>query len=189
MRWLVLVMALMLASCVSVTKVGPGDVVVKEQLSAQLDHAWNRVDLPGLGKAEIWTTDGITLDTLMFYVGISEGEPLEELANRQEKQQLRFRATMPAHEIVELYKAVASDGGSIFKLEKLAPAVFLGGEGFRFDFTLLRKSDEVDLKGIAYGTVRNGKLHLMVYRAPRVHYFNRHLARVEAVIRTLKLRG
>ncbi|TCS72134.1 hypothetical protein EDC61_10648 [Sulfuritortus calidifontis] len=188
-KLLLLGMTLLLASCANVSKVGPGEVAVKDQLTAKLDSAWNRVEFPSSGKSELWTTDGLTLDSLVFYVGVADGEPLAELAGRQDKQQARFRSAMPPHEIVELYGTVASEGGNSFKLDKLAPAAFLGNDGFRFDFTLLRKGDEVELKGVAYGAVRNGKLYLMTFRAPKLYYFNKHLGRVEAVARSLKLRG
>jgi hypothetical protein len=189
MKWMLLALTVLLASCTTVTKMGPGSVVVKEQLVAKLDSAWNRIDVLNRGKAELWTTDGMTLDNLAFYVGVAEGEELAPMTNRQEKQQVRFRTSMQAHEIVELYGALASEGGNSFKLDKLTPSTFLNGDGFRFEFTLLRKTDEVELKGLAYGAVRAGKLHLMVFRAPRLHYFSRHLARVEAIARTLKLQG
>ncbi|MEW5892665.1 MAG: hypothetical protein AB1697_05970 [Pseudomonadota bacterium] len=188
-KLLVLGLSLLLTACASVSKVGPGEVSVKDQLSARLDSAWNKVALPNNGKSEFWTTDGVTLDSLVFYVGIAEGEPLAEQAGRQDKQQARFRANMPAHEVVELYGSVISEGGNSFKLDRLAPAVFLGGDGFRFEYTLLRKGDEVELKGVAYGAVRNGKLYLMTFQAPRLHYFKKHLGRVEAVAASLKLRG
>lgn len=189
MKWMLLALTVLLASCTTVTKMGPGGVVVKEQLVAKLDSAWNRIDILNRGKSELWTTDGVTLDNLAFYVGVAEGEELAPMANRQEKQKIRFRTSMQAHEIVELYGALASDGGNSFKLDKLTPATFLDSDGFRFEFTLLRKTDEVELKGLAYGAIRGNKLHLMVFRAPKVHYFNRHLDRVESIARTLRLQG
>jgi hypothetical protein len=189
MRWLVLLLITLLASCATVTKMGPGDVTVKEQLSAQLDSAWNRIDAAGGNKTEVWTTDGLPLDTLVFYVGIADGEPLVQLPQRRDKQQPIFHGTMPAHGIVDLYGTVVSEGGNGFSLGKLAPTTFLDTAGFRFEFTLLRKGDEVELKGVGYGAIRNGKLYLMVFRAPKLYYFPKNAARVEAVARSLKLKA
>jgi hypothetical protein len=188
-KHLIILVALLLSACVNIAKVGPGEVVVKDQITAKLDSAWNRVDLPNAGKNEYWTTDGLALDTLVFYPGVTEGTPLDLLPNRQEKQQPIFKGNMTAHEIVDLYSAVVSEGGNRFSLGKLSPAEFVGGAGFRFEFTLLRKNDEVELKGIGYGAIRNGKLYLMAYRAPKVHYYNKHLARVEALAQTMKVKG
>lgn len=188
MKWLLLGLTLFLASCANVTKIGPGDVAVNEKLVARLDSAWNRVDFPGKGKAELWTRDGLPLDSLVFYSAIGNGEALVELQSRKEKQQPRFLATMQPHEIVELYEVVAAADGSSFKLEKLSPASFAGGNGFRFDFSILRKNDEVNLKGVGYGVVNDGKLYLMVFRAPKTHYFGKHIVNVETLASSVHIR-
>ncbi len=189
MRWLLLGSILFLTSCAAMTKVGPGEVTIKEQMVAKLDSSWNRLEARGAQKTEIWTTDGLPLDNLMFYVGVKDGDPLVELQNRQEKQQPRFHATMQPHEIVELFDAVTAENGTRFKLDKLSPMQFAGGNGFRFDFTQIRKGDEVELKGVGYGALRAGKLYLMVFRAPKIFYFGKHIERVEAVARSVQVRG
>lgn len=191
MKKLVLLLTFFLASCAGMTKVGPGDVTIREQVSAKLDSAWNRLEMPNAAgpKTEIWTTDGLTLDTLVFYVGIKDGEPLAELQQRTTKQQPLFRAGMQPHEIVELVETTATEDGSSFKLDKLSPAAFGGGSGFRFDFSQVRKADEVEVKGIGYGTIRDGKLYLMLFRAPKIYYFNKNLGRVETVAKSVRLRG
>lgn len=188
MRWLLLGITVFLASCASVTKVGPGEVAVNDKIVARLDSAWNRIDIPGMGKAEIWTTDGLPIDSLIFYSAIGDGELLMELRNRKEKQQPRFRATMQPQEIVELFELVVTEDGSSFKLDKLSPSTFAGGNGFRFDFSLLRKNDEVALKGVGYGVVDIGKLYLMVFRAPKTYYFGKHIAKVESIANSVKIR-
>jgi hypothetical protein len=189
MRWLLLGLTVLLTSCAGMSKVGPGEVTIKDQMVAKLDSAWNRLEARNAEKTEIWTTDGLTLDSLMFYVGVKDGDPLMELQNRQEKQQPRFHATMQPHEIVELFDAVATENGNRFKLDKLSPMPFAGGNGFRFDFTQIRKGDEIELKGVGYGSLRAGKLYLMVFRAPKVYYFGKHIGRVEAVARSVQVRG
>lgn len=189
MRWLLVGLTLLLASCAGMSKIGPGDVTIKDQMVAKLDSAWNRLDAPNSGKAEIWTTDGLPLDSLMFYVGVKDGDPLVELQNRQEKQQPRFNAKMQPHEVVELFDAASTENGSQFKLDKLSPSPFGGNNGFRFDFTMIRKGDEVELKGVGYGSMRAGKLYLMVFKAPKIYYYGKHIGRVEAVARSVQLRG
>lgn len=189
MRWLLLGMVVLLASCANVTKIGPGKVSVNEKMVTQLDKAWNRIDVPGKGKVEIWTADGLPLDRLTFYPAIGDGEALAELQDRKEKQQPRFHVGMPPHEIVELFEAVAAADGSTFRLDKLSPTPFAGGDGFRFDYSILRKQDEVELKGIAYGVVQHGKLFLMTFSAPKTHYFGKHLSSVESIAGSVQIRN
>lgn len=96
---------------------------------------------------------------------------------------------MQAQDVVEFYESFASRDGGVFKLEKLAPSRFLGAGGFRFEFSRVRKSDEVRLRGIGYGAVLSGELFLMVFEAPRIHYFAKHLAWVETTAQSARLRG
>jgi hypothetical protein len=99
-----------------------------------------------------------------------------------------FRASMLPSEIVEFYEASVTQGGSTFKLERLAPAQFAGAPGFRFDFSATRKSDDVALRGFGYGAVIKERLYLITFRAPRIHYYAKHLPRAEAVAKSALLK-
>jgi hypothetical protein len=56
-----------------------------------------------------------------------------------------------------------------------------------FDYSLVRKADEVDLRGFGYGAVRDGRLTLIVFEAPKTHYFGKLAPRVEAVVASARL--
>ncbi len=187
-RSIVGIAVLLLAGCISMAKVGPGEVVVRDRLAVTLDSAWNRLEGAG-GKAELWTTDGFPLDLLRFYVGIKDGESLVEVGNGKDKQVPRFRAAMQPQEIVEMVDALVSQGGDRFRLDKLAPASFAGGNGFRFDYGLVRRSDEVELKGFAYGVVRDRQLFLLMFQAPKLYYYGRNAERAEKVARSVRFKG
>lgn len=187
MKWLVAMSAVLLASCAGMSKVGPGDVVVRDTLAVKLDAGWNRYEGPGMGKVDVWTNEGLPLDTLRFFVGIQEGEPLTEMRGTAEKQVPRFRSAMQPHDVVEMFEAVATNGGNTFRLDKLAPATFAGNTGFRFDYTLVVKQNELEMQGFGYGTVRNKRLHLVVFQAPKVHYFTKLAGRAEAVAGSARL--
>ena len=188
-RWLLVLVLVLLSGCAGMSKVGPGEVTVRDSLSVTLDAAWNQYALGLTTKSEVWTLDGLPLDRLVFYVGIADGETLAELQRRKDRQIPKFRATMQAHEIVEMYEVFATHDGSSFQREKLAPAHFAGGEGFRFEFSRVRKADELEMRGAGYGAVRGGKLYLLVFEAPRSHYYARNLGRFEAVVSSLRIRG
>jgi len=189
MKRLVVVLAVLLAGCAGFSKVGPGPQSIGGKMTVALDGAWNRFDAPGFGPAELWTREGLPLDNLVFYPGIKDGAPLGEVGPRKDKEVPKFKSAMQPHDIVELVEAYATLGGNAFKLERLAPEPFLGGQGFRFEFTLTRKGDEVVLKGVGFGAVQKGELFMMIYRAPRLHYFQQSLPAVEAIARSAKLSG
>jgi len=179
--------ALVLGGCVAMVRMGPGTVTVRDAISVSSDGGWNRLDVPG-GGGEVWTSDGLSLDVLTFFVGIKDGEPLAPAPMGSRRVPPAFRAAMLPHQIVELYEASATQDGSTFRLERLAPGAFAGAEGFRFDFSMTRKRDDVALRGIAWGAVVKGKLYLIAFRAPRLHYYAKHLPRAEATARSALIR-
>ncbi len=71
---------------------------------------------------------------------------------------------------------------------KLEPADFLGGKGFRFRYTVVRKADDVRLSGVAWGTVRDNELFALTFTAPRAGFFARHEKRVEEIARSARLK-
>ena len=182
---LALALALSLSGCIQMVKLDSGAVTVKEVMTVTSDGGWNRLDLPESGRSsEVWTSDGLSLDVLTFHVGIREGEPLAPGPVGTKRTLPAFRAAMVANEIVELYESSATQDGSTFRLERLAPAQFAGANGFRFEFTMTRKRDDVSLRGFGQGAVIQGKLYLVVFRAPRLHYYGKHLPRAEAAVRS-----
>lgn len=66
---------------------------------------------------------------------------------------------------------------------------FLGAPGFRFEYLLVRKGDDVRLQGVAYGVVRDRQLYLMDYAAPRLGLFPRHRPQVELIARGARLKS
>jgi hypothetical protein len=190
--WL-LAVALSLTGCVTPVawvSVNPGATVVRERLSVQADAAWNHLEGGAReAKHDLWTTDGAPLDQLHFFVGIGPGEALVELKNRPDKQVPRFQKNMQSYDIMELYETLSTLDGSTFTRGKLTPMTFAGGNGFRFEYTLVRKGDEVTLKGVGYATVQKDQLYLMVFEAPRIHYFAKHLPRIEAMAASARITG
>ncbi len=177
---------LSLAGCANVAKISTGEVVVDNRLSFMLDAAWNQVNIPGRGKPVLWTQDGITIDALELWIGIQDGQTLVDTP--KDKRPLVFKAAMAPHEVVALFEGVYGRDGSTLTLDKLAPADFLGGGGVRFDYSVLRKADDVRVSGVGWAVVKNGELVAMTFVAPRLGFFARHVAKAERAAATARLR-
>lgn len=188
MRLLAVAIAVLVAGCVAFAAVGPGPVKVGDAMTVSLDGVWNRApSMFAPPKGEVWTAEGIPVDRLTFFVGLSEGDVLYASQSADEKKLPKFRAAMHPNEIVEFYEAYMTADGSSFTLKKLEPASFGGADGFRFEFEGVRKSDELGLAGVGYGASRGGRLYMMVYTAPRIHFFPTYLPRVEAIARSARI--
>jgi hypothetical protein len=70
----------------------------------------------------------------------------------------------------------------------IQPQVFLGTNGFQFDYEHL-DDDELWRKGRAVGAVINGELYLILYDAAKSHYYEAALPDFEAVVASAQLRA
>ncbi len=179
-----------IAGCASVEKMEAGQHSVGERLQLQLKGAWNHVNAPGIGPAQVWTMEGLPVDQLLIYSGIKDGEAVhaDRSAGDGERKVFKFRATMQPDEIATMFEGMLTRDGSRFQLLKLQPTAFAGNKGFRFDYALTRKADNVQLSGMAYGAVSNGELFAMLYMAPRLAFFSRHAADVEEIAKSASVR-
>ena len=78
--------------------------------------------------------------------------------------------------------------GSRYTLDKLESATFGGVKGLRFQFTKTRKIDNVILSGVGYAAISKGELFAIIYEAPKLTFFPRHIARVEGITHSAKIR-
>lgn len=177
---------LLLAGCTSITTVHDGSVSIGEGLVVSGSGHWNRLEPDAEADAdEAWTAEGVTLDMVLFYAGIADGGAL---GARADKDNLPlFRAGMLPHDIVELYEAMVARDGGAFRLERLAPASFGGARGFVFEHRTTPRSGP-ELRGRAYGAVVDGRLYLISYTAPEGYFYAKHLAAVEALAASARIK-
>ncbi len=189
-RLATLSLSLLLAACAApVSRVEVGEVTIGKRLAVKVDAAWNQFGGGLTAGVPTWTMEGITIDALRFYTDIKDGQTFGPSNPPKGRQPLIFKASMQTADIVAMFQSLQTQDGSSFTLDKLEPADFLGGAGFRFEYSTVRKLDEVPLKGVAYGRVRDGELFLVSYSAPRLVFFPRYQPRVETLIKGVSLRG
>lgn len=188
-RGLMMFLAVMLAACntVSIVKMEAGEQNTG-RMQVKLDNAWNHVVVPAsdLPNIQRWTMEGIGIDTLMVYSGIKNGEAMNKPANSK-KPVFAFRSDMQADQIVALYESLYTSDGSVFKLNRLEPSAFGGGKGFHFEYSVIRKDDNVELHGIASAIVDQGELFAVVYHAPKLAFFPRQQAQVRQIMGSVKI--
>ena len=182
----VLPVVLFLAGCASIAQVEHGSFTVGEALEVTSDGRWNRIDPPGseTDADEAWTAEGVTLDMIVFYVGVEDGAPLGRGAGPQAPV---FRAGMLPHEVLELYEASVAHDGAAMRLERLAPARFCDVDGFLFEHTTTPRAG-AQLRGRVYGAVVDARLYLLSYSAPEAYFYAKHLPAVEALAASARIR-
>ena len=181
--------ALLLAGCAQLSQVATGQVVVHERLVVDVDKVWNQFESTLNDGTPTWTQQGITVDALRFYVGLKDGALIAPTPSEPKGQApLAFKAGMQAAEIVALFERLYARGGSTFALNKVVPMPFAGGNGYRFEFSSIRKADDVRLRGVGWFAVRNGELWAITYTAPRLAFFPAGIAEAEAIARSARIK-
>lgn len=183
---LVLIFTAVLAGCGSVRKIESGAVSVGDRLSINIEGNWNHLDFPAIKPAQIWTMEGVTVDELLIYSGIRDGQAMHpENAASAKKKSVVFRDTMPLEEVVSMFEALLTRDDSTFKLTKVEPYLFAGSKGVRFEYERIRKADSVVQTGVGFSAIDKGELFALVYQAPRLTFFPRHKARVELMAKSV----
>lgn len=153
---------------------GEAVTVADSTLAVTPSRDWNRLS-GKIGKnTETWTLDGPQLNDVTFFAGIEAGRPLVKEQHKKEKPLPKFTKGMLLIELPELlegtYRAYKDIGA--FQLLATEPTRFLGHEAvfFTYEFT---DTDALTRKGEARAAIINGKLYMMTFDAPRLHYHER----------------
>lgn len=148
--------------------------VAKSSLTVTPSVDWNRLGARPGRNAESWTLDGLTLDDVTFYGGIPDNTTLFRDSKKKTAPLPRFSKTMLIPDIAQLFESSyrVSIGTSLMNVDSVEPATFAGRPGFHFTYTLVVQGEEVRRKGTADGAVIDGKLYLITFEAPVIHYFD-----------------
>jgi hypothetical protein len=183
-------LALLATGCAQVTKVSTGAVTVRERLLVDVAEPWNQFERGLNPMAASWTNEGLFVDTLQFFVGIKDGGLIAPTPSEPKGvAPLVFKSSMKPAEVATLFQNLWARDGSTFSVDRIEPHNWLGGEGFRVEFSVVRRADEVKLLGVAWGAIRGGELFIISFTAPRLHFFDRYRPRAEAVARSARLKA
>jgi hypothetical protein len=198
-RIVLLILALALAACTTVTRI-EGEQVVNERLAVQVTSAWNKVSDPWeVDPYDTWTQEGIPLDHLRFWGGVRPGQPLmtkpaifSRAADARDPRVPTFRPGLTPEKLVNLFEELYATAGPV-TITKIEPTVFAGEKGVRFEFTLARRRDDLTLQGVGWVAVKQDEmwgeeLYAATFVAPRLSFFQRLLPMAEAIVKTARVR-
>ena len=158
--------------------------VAKSGLTVTPRTEWNRSSSRPSKKGEIWTQDGVSLNAMSFFAGIMTGEPIYKDRNKKDAPLPRFDARMTAPEIVQLFEASNRIilKTSLFEIDQVEPAKLAGHDGVRFTYHYVVQDEEVRRKGEARAAVIGGKLYLINFVAPAIHYYDHGIAEARSMM-------
>jgi len=152
---------------------GKAVTVAASNLSVTPTRDWNRLSRKVGKHAENWTVDGEQLDEVTFHAAIEPGEPLMRERSKKKEPLPKFRNDMLLAEVPELLERTYRAGKDArdFQLSESAPGKFLGRDGVTFSYQVT-DNDGLIRKGEARAAIVDGKLYLVTFDAPRLHYFD-----------------
>ena len=151
--------------------------VADSEMSITPSRAWNRLSGNSGKNTESWTLDGGQLNDVTFYGGIEAGKPLIRERHKKRDPLPKFTSSTLPVEIPELLEGTyrTDKGIGAFQVLAIEPTQFLGSAGVKFSYSYT-DGDELVRKGEARGAVIRGKLYMITFDAPRLHYFDRTIA-------------
>ncbi len=162
--------------------------VAESAVSVAPSRDWNRLS-GKIGKnTESWTLDGGQLNDVTFYASIAPGSPLVKERSKKKEPLPKFTETTLLVEVPELlettYRAYKNIGS--FAVNLTEPVKFLGHDGVRFTYTYTDQ-DELTRKGEARAAIIKGKLYMISFDAPRLHFFDRSISDFHALVESARL--
>ena len=96
---------------------------------------------------------------------------------------------MTALDISEMVVAtLAQNGNTGIEIAELTRAKFGHRNGFRFQLAFVDKHS-LDRKSLVFGTADGDELHLIIFEAPALFYFDRDKERVERIFNNVRFKG
>jgi len=188
------ILCLSMAACVSTqyTLVEVGAVPVSSLQVTTNDALWNRAPqaaTPFLHSgSEMWTREGPLLDRLLILGGIGNGQALLK-SNSEDLVFPFFRSTMLPNEILELTEdslAKLLGSNSLVSASGLRPTQLEGQRAVMFDLEITA-SDDPARAGRALAFVSGEELYVILYLATQLHYFDKHWAAAEGVMKSVRV--
>lgn len=183
-----------LAACTAYSAIGTGSRQEIGDMSVQVIGKWSAINTSAvpLGGADgMWTVDGLSLNRLVFFSGVEAGEALQKTGNEDKDSKMpTFRAGMTENGIMELVETTfaRSDGIARSVASNLRPRPFLGRNGLTFEVEVVNK-EQVEVRiQVTAATVGN-KLYLVYFAAPSLHFFDKDLPTVNAIMDSMRLTG
>jgi hypothetical protein len=163
--------------------------VAKSNLTVTPKSDWNRWSSRPSNKGEVWTLDGVSLNELSFFAGIAAGESIYKERNKKDKPLPKFDPKMTLPDVVQMFEAsnrIIMET-SLFKIDQVEPARLAGHNAVRFTYEYTVKDEEVRRKGEGRAAVIGGKLYLINFAAPALHYHDAGIEEVRAIMDSAKL--
>lgn len=158
--------------------------VAKETMTVKPAAEWNRSSLRPSRRSEAWTRDGVNLNELTFFGAIADGESILRQGYATTEKLPKFKSGMLPTDISEMFEATNRMvlQSPVFKMGKVEPAKLGTHEGVRFSYSYSAQAEDIERRGEAVAAIVDGKLYLVNFVAPSLHYFDAGIGEVRKMV-------
>lgn len=151
---------------------------------------WNTSNARPSARSERWTRDGLALNELTFFAGVADGETLYFAPIKAAGELPKFRSAMLPTDVVELFEASNRIvlNSSVFNVERVEPAKLGKHDAVRFAYNYAAQEEGLTRRGEGVAAIIDGRLYLVNFIAPAIHYFDRDIGEIRRLIATMQLR-
>jgi hypothetical protein len=175
------------AACTpTMSAVAPGPAETDTGISVNLQNSWTRIpsQLNAATTGTVFTRHGVMLNRVDV-LSIEPGKSLIKVPRNVDAPV--FRTGMTELELVEFVTASLSRIGlRDLRTENVRSHTFLGAPGIRFNVAG-KYASGLDMRGDAALAVVDGKLNVILFIAPAVHYYDANAAEIEQLIQSARL--
>ena len=187
---LALVALLALGACSRYGLIAVERIEIASTYSVEPGIKWNYL----LGQdIELWTVDGLSLQNMFFVSGIEDGDTLlvgkPEFDFFNESKIPEYREGFSLLDIREWIEASYAQA-EVARMEThdFRPVRFGSKKGVRFEFSFTNE-DGLSQKGFVVGAAIDEELHLIIFTAAALHFYDKFAPEAERIIRSIRIEG
>lgn len=161
--------------------------VAKSDMTVTPDVDWNRWSVRPIKTSEIWTLDGTQLNELYFVSALQPGATLFRDAKKKDRPLPTLAENAQLTDIPDFVESsirVVLDT-SVFEITNVEPATMGGKPAVRFTYEYAVQGNPLKRRGMGLGSLVDGALNLVTYTAPVEYFYDRDLAKAEAVMSSI----
>ena len=163
--------------------------VGKSDLEVTVVGDWNRSTQRPTHESESWTQNGVGLDDLGFYGAVKKGEALFRQRDKKKDPLPKFDPAMLPTDVAEWFENSARNalGSALFEVTAVRPAKLAGADGVEMDFAYATEGDNLERRGVARAATIGGRLYLISFDAPKLHYYEAGLPAALAIMNSARV--
>lgn len=165
---------------------------VGDNMTVQVVGDWAAVSsyaVPLNGASARWTADGLSVNQLLFFDGIQPQTPILKTGKENVDDDLPlYRAGMTESGVMELVESTLAKVTQAPRIRAtgLRPETFLDRRGFGFEVEMVT-AEQLEVRGLVIGAMIGERLYMVLYQAPRLHFFDLHAPAVKRIANSARL--